>query len=240
MPYMHYALACAALLCVGCATTLDDRAADADAEQGELDECPAGPGQSPVSLPANLHVSPLAPLTFNYQSSHVVMSNTGRSVQYTYDRGSTVSVGDAQFELVQFHFHAHSEHALAGVLMPLELHLVHKDSAGQLLVVGVFVAEGAHNATLDLAHWPELPNADSPNVELPTDEFNAKDLVPSGPTFRYVGSLTAPPCTTNVSWILFQRPIMMDSAQIDTFTKLYSHNVRSLQDLGARALSFGE
>jgi carbonic anhydrase len=182
----------------------------------------------------------LHPLTFDYHDSHVAISNTGRTVQYNYDSGSSLAVGDTRYELIQFHFHAHSEHALNGTIMPMEVHLVHQDASGRLLVVGVFVAQAEHNATLDQLHWPSLPSAEAPKVEPPNHVFNALILVPIGPTYRYVGSLTAPPCTGDVSWILFQRPIAMDASQIETFTRLYAHNARTLQPLGERGLPFGE
>jgi carbonic anhydrase len=237
-------LALSAWFITGCVAAVDDQAATANNELSEIldehGECPSGVDQSPIDLPARPMISDLEDLTFDYEDTHVAISNTGKTVQYSYDPGSVLLVGDARYELMQFHFHAHSEHAVAGTLLPMELHLVHKNQAGQLLVVGVFIVTGDHNPTFDLANWPELPSASDGALDIPTATFNASELVPDGPTYRYLGSLTAPPCSGDVSWIVFQRPITLDTAQIAMFTRLYSHNVRPLQPLGDRRLTFGE
>jgi carbonic anhydrase len=161
-------------------------------------------------------------------------------VQYSYDPGSTLWVGDEPYGLVQFHFHAHSEHSLGGFLTPMEMHLVHKNEAEELLVVGALVVPGWHNDTLDLADWPELPGADTDPVDIPEDAFNVKELVPGGGTYRYTGSLTAPPCSNDVSWIVYRRPLVFDQAQIETFTDLYPRSHRETQELGDRELVFGK
>ena len=237
----------AAVLCVGCAVAVDERTMAESTRNGLLDgdeeeatECADGDGQSPIDLPLKIARSALPDLRFDYQESHVAIANTGHSVQYSYDPGSTLWVGEDPYQLIQFHFHAHSEHSLGGFLTPLELHLVHKNEAEQLLVVGALVVPGWHNETLDAADWPELPSLETGEVDFPDDNFNARELVPGGPTYRYTGSLTAPPCSNDVSWIVFRRPIVMSEEQIATFTTLYPDNYRDVQPLGDRELLFGK
>jgi len=219
------------------AKSTDNQLLDGDEE---VEKCANGEGQSPIDLPFRVAPSDLPDLTFDYQESHVAISNTGHSVQYSYDPGSTLWVGEDPYQLVQFHFHAHSEHSLGGFLTPLELHLVHKNEAEQLLVIGALVVPGWHNETLDAAAWPEIPIAEAGSVDYPDDNFNARELVPSGPTYRYTGSLTAPPCTNDVSWIVYRRPLVMSSEQIAAFTDLYPHSHRETQALGDRELLFGQ
>jgi carbonic anhydrase len=246
MPTTHSALALGALLCIGCAAASDDTTTDAELLERDLShaddegECPSGENQTPIDLPRKIALSEVDDLTFEYQNTHVAIINNGKTVQYTYDPGSVLWVGDERYELIQFHAHAHSEHALGGFLMPLEVHLVHKNEAEQLLVVGILVVRGRHNPTLDSAAWPELPTEEGEVVDDPDREFNVHDLIPGGPTYRYTGSLTAPPCSSDVSWIVYRRPISMSAEQLETFTDLYPHNARDLQDLGDRELVFGK
>jgi carbonic anhydrase len=227
---------------VGCAAGMDDaQQGGADVAMAEAhNECPPGDGQSPIDLPDDLASSTVESLIFDYRESQVAIANTGATVQYNYDAGSGVWLGDVRFQLVQFHFHAHSEHAIAGQLQPMELHLVHKSASDRVLVIGILIADGAHNETLDLADWEDLPKEDVGSVAFPKDVFNAFDFVPGGPTYRYLGSLTAPPCSGDVSWIVYRQPIAMDAAQLAVFTRLYPDNFREVQPVGDRTVSFGE
>jgi carbonic anhydrase len=248
MSRMHSVLALSAMGCFSCAADVqDDNHPRADpaqyrlsAAEDETTECASGPGQTPIDLPLKIKRSALPDLTFDYRDSHVAIENTGETVRYNYDPGSALLVGDARYELLQFHFHAHSEHAIGGYLTPMELHLVHQDAAEHLLVVGVLIVRGKHNTTLDRAGWSELPGDEGEVIDEPDHDFNVGDLIPGGPTYRYVGSLTAPPCTGDVSWIVHRRPITLDAAQIEAFTRLYPHNARDMQALGDRTLVFGK
>lgn len=228
---------------LACACADDDKSVAAEpTEQNELerDECPDGRDQSPIDLPARPSRSDLPDLVADYEDSHVSIVNNGRTIQYSYDAGSILWLGDDAFELLQLHFHARSEHAIAGELSPLELHLVHKDAADELLVVAVLIESGAHNATLDAADWHAVPALGETTWEQSTHYFNAGDLLPGGPTYRYSGSLTAPPCTSDVSWVVFERRLELDDAQIAKFTALYADNFRVLQPLDERVVSFGD
>lgn len=239
-------IALAAVLCASCAVSVENgtlaKSTDNQLLDGdeEVEECANGEGQSPLDLPFRIASSDLPDLTFDYHDSHISIANTGHTVQYSYDPGSTLLVGDEPYELVQFHFHAHSEHSLGGFLTPMEMHLVHKNADEKLLVVGALVVPGRHNDTLDLAGWTELPGADSDPVDLPDDEFNVSELIPGGSTYRYTGSLTAPPCSGDVSWVVYRRPLVLDQEQIETFTSLHPYSARETQPLGERELLFGK
>jgi carbonic anhydrase len=237
--------ALAAVLCASCAVSVengtlaestDNQLLDVD---DEIEMCGNGEGQSPIDLPLRIAPSDLPDLTFDYHESHISIANTGHTVQYSYDPGSTLLVGDDPYQLVQFHFHAHSEHSLDGFLTPMEMHLVHKNADEELLVVGALVVPGRHNDTLDLAAWAELPGADSDPIDLPDEEFNVSDLIPGGSTYRYTGSLTAPPCSGEVSWVVFRRPLVLAREQIEMFTSLHPYSAREVQPLGDRELVFG-
>lgn len=209
-------------------------------ESPDQPECPAGLEQSPIDLPWFARWRDLPNLRMDYGETHVSIKNTGHAIQYNYDPGSFLRVSGQQYELLQMHFHAHSEHTIGGRHTPLELHLVHLGPEGQLLVVAVLIEEGWHNPTFDDADLDELPATAGQVFENYDHHFNAEELLPRGPTYRYNGSLTAQPCTGDVSWIVYRRSITMDRWQIRSLTRLYGHNYRDVQPRDGRTIAYGE
>lgn len=203
-------------------------------------DCANGMIESPVALESGLEPADLPDLELDYDISQVAILNSGHSVQYDYDPGSHLRVGGKSYELLQFHFHAPSEHTLDGREYPMEVHLVHRSEEGELAVLGAFIEEGeAHEMLVDAA-WASLPaTADERHVDADA-MFNAAELVPGGNSYRYVGSLTTPPCTEGIAWHVFDTPITLSSEQIEAFTALYSNNARPAQDVPAHMLAYGD
>lgn len=201
--------------------------------------CATGRAETPVALETkaavpDAHAAP----TFQYKPSQVHMRNNGHTVEFAYDAGSTVRVGDHEYSLAQFHFHTPSEHTEDGKRFPLELHLVHKDASGGVLVVGVFVKEGAPNRALDAA-FAHLPHDPGDHVDLEKGRIDASALLPKDAAyFQYQGSLTTPPCSEGVQWYVMTKPLEMSDAQIAAFQRLpyLNPNSRSLQPLNGRTV----
>ncbi|WP_240360186.1 carbonic anhydrase [Pyxidicoccus caerfyrddinensis] len=201
--------------------------------------CAQGHSETPIALETrgaipDTHLAPY----FQYRPSHVHMVNNGHTVEFTYDAGSSVRVNGREYTLAQFHFHTPSEHTEDGKRFPLEMHLVHKDSNGGVVVVGVFIKEGEPNRVLDAAfsHLPHDPGAHS---DLEHGFINAAALLPREQAyFQYQGSLTTPPCTEGVEWFVMTKPIEMSDAQIAAFQRLpyLNPNSRSLQPLNGRTV----
>jgi len=199
----------------------------------EYAACSEGKEQSPVDIPATAPVNPPG-LAFNYQPSALNIVNNGHSIQVNYDSGSTLEIGGATYPLVQFHLHSLSEHTLSGAHTAMEMHLVHKDAAGRTAVVGVMIAEGAHNPAYEaiLAHMP-AEEGESETISGVT--VNAADLLPAEQSYyRYNGSLTTPPCTEGVTWFVMATPVELSADQISAFQSLYDHNYRPVQPLNER------
>jgi len=196
--------------------------------------CAKGVEQSPVDIPADAALN-AADISFNYQPSALTIVNNGHTIQVNYDKGSSITLNGVRYDLVQFHFHAHSEHALAGQFAPLELHLVHKNAKGGLAVVGVLLKAGAENpgyaAVLD-----NLPAAAGEPQAVSGASVDANQLLPAARTYwRYNGSLTTPPCTEGVQWLVMNTPVALSDAQIARYTAIYSANARPLQPFHSRA-----
>jgi len=132
-----------------------------------------------------------------------------------------------RYQLTQFHFHRPSEETVDGKAYAMEIHLMHQSSDGRAVGVTVFLREGASNATVRRI-WDHMPERVSPETEIPGVQIDPAGLLPHDLAYyRYAGSLTAPPCTEGVSWIVLRSPVEISRAQIDAFARLYPHNVRS-------------
>ena len=195
--------------------------------------CAKGAEQSPVDIPADAALN-AADISFNYQPSALTIVNNGHTIQVNYDKGSSITLNGVRYDLVQFHFHAHSEHALAGQFEPLELHLVHKNAKGGLAVVGVLLKAGADNPGY-AAVLNNLPAAEGEPQAVSGASVDANQLLPTTRTYwRYNGSLTTPPCTEGVQWLVMNTPVDLSDAQIAAYTAIYNANARPLQPFNAR------
>lgn len=193
--------------------------------------CATGRQQSPINLPGEPEPT-LADVTFDYRESAVHIRNNGHTIQVDYDGGSRIEIDGQPYELIQFHFHAPSEHTVADESYPIELHLVHQSPADEsLAVVGVFVEEGAENAAFAPV-WSHLPPEETEGAIATGATVNATGLLPTERTlYRYRGSLTTPHCDEGVIWSVMSAPIRMSASQIAAFTDIFSGNNRPLQPL---------
>ncbi len=202
---------------------------------GELSEdyalCSDGSHQSPVDFPDTLAASDLHHLEFDYAPSRAHILDNGHTVvvEMAPDaegaEPNVVMVDGVAYRLLQFHFHAESEHRLEGEGHPLEMHLVHQASGGDLAVVGIFLVEGEENTALSevfeaMSRSPSEPHPLAREVDLgallPTDERG----------WTYSGSLTTPPCSEGVQWNVYAAPLTASAEQIDAFTHAYPNNRR--------------
>jgi len=197
--------------------------------------CATGKQQSPIDITAG--VTPhIDDLSFEYQPSPLDLVNNGHTVQVNYEAGSHLIVRGVSYDLVQFHFHAHSEHRLAGHFAPLEVHLVHRNASGGLAVIGVLIEEGVSNAALESV-FENLPKQSGETLRLADSSFDATELLPEAfESFHYDGSLTTPPCSEGVNWHVLAAPLQASSAQIAKFTALYANDARPLQALEDRTV----
>jgi carbonic anhydrase len=166
--------------------------------------------------------------------------NNGHTIQVNYSEGDTMTIGDTNYELIQFHFHAPSEHTVLGKQYPMEMHFVHKSPSGALAVIGVFIEKGAHNAAFDPI-FSNLPREKGVESHYEHVQVNVDDLLPhSHKSYRYDGSLTTPPCSEGVKWIVMQSPIQLSAAQIWWFTSRIEGNNRPVQPLHHRVTVIDE
>jgi carbonic anhydrase len=206
---------------------------------GELDKayvvCGTGKSQSPIDI-ANPSEQDLTNISFHYQPSDVNILNNGHTVQVNYDAGSYMELDNTRYDVVQFHYHAPSEHTMDGEPFPAELHIVHKNADGGLAVIGILLEEGTENA----AYQPFIDNLPAEKTD-PKDagvKINVMDMIPSvQTTFRYSGSLTTPPCTEGVNWLLMTSPVDLSMRQLTVLDSLFEGgNNRPVQPINDRTL----
>jgi carbonic anhydrase len=197
-----------------------------------------GREQSPIDIKsADARPGSQPAISVSYPEIPLVILNNGHTVEVKYTPGGKLSVGQATYELKQFHFHSPSEHTLNGEHAPLEVHLVHADATGKLAVLAVLVEEGAENAFL-AGIWPHLPREKSSEMKVAQVSVDVDELLPNKKaTWRYSGSLTTPPCSQEVAWFMLQEPVQASAAQLESFRKVMVGNNRPTQPLNGRAVT---
>jgi carbonic anhydrase len=200
--------------------------------------CASGKDQSPIDIhPAAVKHERLASLAFAYKPGALHIVDNGHSVQVDVDPGSTLAVDGVRYSLVQFHFHRPSEEAIDGHRFPMVVHLVHRDAKGELAVVSVPLEEGAANplvATL----WQNLPHDKEHRVSPAKVTIDPARLLPANlGYFAFSGSLTTPPCTEGVRWLVLQHPVTVSHDEVAAFATLYPDNARPLQPLNGRRIA---
>jgi carbonic anhydrase len=200
--------------------------------------CASDAKQSPINL-TGATTADLENIVFEYGEATVNILNNGHTIQVDRIEGSQIRISGDPYNLLQFHFHAPSEHTVDGQQYPIEMHLVHKAADERLAVVGVFITEGAENDAF-VPVWDYLPAEENGTIATGAT-IQVADLLPADQTiYRYSGSLTTPPCSENVIWSVMQNPVEMSAEQIAAFSAIIKDNNRPLQPLNARDLQLDE
>lgn len=193
--------------------------------------CSAGSSQSPIDIKAT-QPGAGGRTNIKWTPASLNVVNNGHTIQADVASGGAIEVDGVPFNLVQFHFHAPSEHTVNGKRFAMETHFVHKSAHGDLAVVGVLHEAGAANAAL-APLWAALPK--SAEEKKPLANFDCATVLPKDRAmYRYAGSLTTPPCTEGVRWQLMQAPTSVSAEQVKAFTEIIKPNARPVQPQQAR------
>jgi carbonic anhydrase len=200
----------------------------------EFSKCASGTRQSPIDIRDGIRVD-LEPVQFDYKPSAFRVLDNGHTVQVNVAPGNSIEVMGRRFELAQFHFHRPSEERIDGKQFDMVAHLVHKDADGRLAVVAVLLERGSAHALVQSV-WNNLPleKGDEVSARAPLD---LNQLLPKDTRyFTYMGSLTTPPCSEGVLWMVMQQPVSVSGEQIDVFARLYPMNARPVQQASGRLI----
>ena len=194
--------------------------------------CSVGAQQSPLDIDQSVRAQ-LGPLRMAWAGRADTIVNNGHTIQVNFADGSTLTAPGGSYRLVQFHFHRPSEHRIRGKNFPMEVHFVHANAAGSLAVVGVLMATGRPNWVFNKI-VSTMPEKEGPAVKADT-AIDPNGLLPVRRSYyRYSGSLTTPPCSETVDWLLLTDPIQVADADVARFAKLYPMNARPVQKLDRR------
>ncbi|KQU79430.1 carbonate dehydratase [Rhizobacter sp. Root16D2] len=200
----------------------------------EFSACSAGKRQSPIDIRDGISVQ-LDPVQFDYKPSSFKVLDNGHTVQVNVAPGNSIEVMGRRFELLQFHFHRPSEERINGRQFDMVAHLVHKDLEGKLAVVAVLLDRGNTQQVVQTV-WNNLPLEKGDEVAArATLDLNA--LLPTERGYyTYMGSLTTPPCSEGVLWMVMKQPVGISSEQIGIFSRLYPMNARPIQSASGRLI----
>lgn len=198
---------------------------------GDLDAaskaCSVGAQQSPIDIQSSIK-SQLPALKISWPKKPDMIVNNGHTIQVNADPGNSLTVGSSKYELLQYHFHHPSEHLIGGKAYAMEVHFVHREASGNLAVVGALMSAGKANAAFNKV-VAAMPGKEGPAVKMATAPDPNQMLPASRGYYRYSGSLTTPPCSEVVNWLVLRDPIQVARPDIDAFAKLFPMNARPVQ-----------
>ncbi|MGE5649034.1 MAG: carbonic anhydrase [Bacillota bacterium] len=196
--------------------------------------CASGKRQSPIDIRDGIQVE-LEPVMFDYLPSRFSVLDNGHTVRVNVGSGSSITLTGRRYELEHFHFHRPSEEKINGRGTEMVAHLVHKDAEGRIAVVAVLIDSGAAHGLIQTV-WNNLPlEKNEPLAPISTIDIN--QLLPQRRDYyTYMGSLTTPPCSEGVLWIVMKEPIQASPQQIAIFGRLYPMNARPVQDTSGRLI----
>jgi carbonic anhydrase len=195
--------------------------------------CAKGRTQSPIDI-RNATPAPLPALEFAYGRVQPAIANNGHTIQVNVPPGQVLRIGEHAYDLVQFHFHTPSEERVNGKASAMVAHFVHRDAEGRLAVVAALIEPGKANAGFD-AVLSHLPARGGETLTVEGLELDLAALLPAERRYyEFEGSLTTPPCSESVQWMVLAQPVTVSPEAIRRFRKLYSSNARPVQPLNGR------
>lgn len=195
--------------------------------------CADGSAQTPINI-VSPTLTDLPDIQFAYQSGQAEIENNGHTIQANALEGSSITVNGKTYELLQAHFHAPSEHTVNGKSYPAEVHFVHRADDGTLAVIGVLLEVGGADNHAWSPYVNGLPTKEGATTK---QQFDWLAMLPTNhQTIRYNGSLTTPPCSEGVSWLLMSTPVSISEWQLKDFQEAYNGNNRPIEPLNGRTV----
>jgi carbonic anhydrase len=215
--------------------------------------CSKGRLQSPININFdNVVKADLSPVVFEYRPFFLSIMDNGRTIEVIGAEGNTIFFNEKQYRLMGIDFHKPSEEAFNGERFEMSAHLVHQHFDGSQVIVAVMMSSSPKLFEAAKKSWWDKPPKESAvfqiilnNVPLnknqvvspPNVAINPNQFLPEDQSyFTYIGSLTTPPCTEGVTWIVMKNPVLVSAQQVHSFGQIYSNNARPLQLKGDRVI----
>lgn len=176
-----------------------------------------GQNQSPVNIIEASTILNPSPKDLNVMYSPTTVlnkvENNGHSIQFDFNPGDSILYKHNTYLLKQIHFHEPAEHLLNGIKYPIEIHLVHVSKDNAITVLGILGMEGKESQLFEFFEsFLPLENGEEKIID---QSLDLTSLFPDLTDFySYSGSLTTPPCTENVNWVVFKQPIIISLEEV--------------------------
>ena len=203
----------------------------------EFNVCAIGKRQSPIHIEDSAALpGPAEPLQLAYRASGGSVVNNGHTIQVDLEGDNTLTVRGTTYRLVQFHFHHPAEEKVNHKGFAMVAHLVHKSDDGRLAVVAVLMDPGAASPLIEKV-WTHMPLDTADRVKLPAGLIDVNELLPKDQRYyQFIGSLTTPPCTEGVLWLVLKQPMTLARDQLRLFAQQFPNNARPVQALNGRTV----
>lgn len=193
--------------------------------------CQIGEFQSPIDIQTKKIIKEKIDLEFAYTSPSKRIINNGHTLQVEYKKGNSIKWMGETYNLVQFHLHTPSENKINSKGFPLEAHFVHENKSGKLLVVAMLFKEGNPNETIQaIVDALPLKKDEEKKFQIKVNPFEKLAF------YSFKGSLTTPPCSEDVQWIVMKQPFQASKEQILALHQVMGDNARNTQNLANRTI----
>ncbi|TLE00233.1 carbonic anhydrase family protein [Helicobacter muridarum] len=198
--------------------------------------CKLGNQQSPINIsPRQAQQSEATKFTTQYvMAKGVNISIEQHSFQISYPRGSILEINNKKYQLELIRFKTPAENMINSNREIMEAQLFHKDSNGDILIMSIFFTEGLSSSMLTTL-VRNLPNEPGKAYFLSNIDVNAllpKDLS----SYQFDGSLTVPPCTQGVRWIVLKQTMPVTKSHVDAMRRITKSNARNAQEINDRLI----
>ncbi|KAJ7976895.1 Alpha carbonic anhydrase [Quillaja saponaria] len=211
--------------------------------------CNNGGMQSPIDLSSNSVklIPKLAELNKTYTSSNSTILNRGHDIALKWaGYAGSIHINGTEFFLQQCHWHSPSEHSVNGRRYDLELHMLHgsQDGNNKIAVVGLLYEIGQPDPFLSKLEKYIMSMVDEEH-EIKIGVIDPSEIKLDGKNYyRYMGSLTVPPCTEGVIWTINEKIMTVSSEQVKLLREAVhdyaEKNARPVQPLNRREIHLFE
>ncbi|KAL4560891.1 hypothetical protein LXL04_033047 [Taraxacum kok-saghyz] len=185
--------------------------------------CNKGKLQSPINLTHKRvkTTSKLGRLDRNYKPANTTLINRGHDMMLRWvGRAGNIRINRTKYQLIQLHWHTPAEHTINGRRFNLELHMVHQSRHGKIAVVAILYKIGRPDSFLSQLEPYLKALSSTKGVEKSVGVIDPRDIkIGSRKYYRYIGSLTTPPCTENVIWTIVKKVRTVSRAQVRAIRK---------------------
>lgn len=197
--------------------------------------CESGRNQSPIDINSTIHAA-LKPIRAIQKFAAKDISIVDQALQVDFKKGNMMVLDSAPFQLKHLILRTPSEHLIQGKSYPLEAQWLHEDAKGTIVFVSVLFKEDKKNNPALEKLLAQLPNNPSPvtlkNRILPSDLISQDKRY-----YRYTGSISTPPCTEGVRWVIMKTPQTISAEQLKRLSEaMPQNNARPVQPLNGRTV----